>query len=214
MKILCIIPARGGSKRIPKKNLRMLDGVSLLENAILRAKRSYRITDIIVSTDDAEIKARALALSVKVHDRKPEHATDTASTEDTVIDILASYDPVDYVVLWQLTTPFIKTVELDDGISKIMYEGYDSLMFCTKFERFIWTDDMKSVNYDYKNRARTQDMPTYLLENGCYVSKPWVYKELHNRLGGEMTYYVMGPASQFEIDSMFDLFVCRGIENE
>ncbi len=214
MKILCIIPARGGSKRIKKKNLRMLDGFSLLENAILRAKRSYQITDIVVSTDDAEIKARTLALSVKVHDRKPEHATDKASTEDVIIDVLASYDPVDYVVLWQPTTPFIKPIEVDSGIAKMIYEKSDSLLFCTEFKRFIWTADMKPVNYDYKNRARTQDMPTYLQENGCYVTKPWVYKELHNRLGGKMTYYVMGPAAQFEIDTMFDLFVCRGIENE
>lgn len=214
MKILCVIPARGGSKRIPKKNLRMLDGVSLLENAILRAKKSYQITDIIVSTDDAEIKARALALSVKVHNRKPEHATDNAGLEDVVLDILASYDPVDYVVLWQLTTPFVKAHEVDAGIAKMIYEKSDSLLCCTEFNRFIWTADMKPVNYDYNNRERTQDMPTYLMENGCYVSKPWVYEELHNRLGGAMTYYVMGPAAQFEIDTMFDLFVCRGIENE
>jgi len=211
IEVLCIIPARGGSKRIKGKNLRKLGGMSLLENAILCAKGARLIDDIIVSTDDADIKAKALALSVTVHDRKPEHATDKAGLEEVVLDILSSYDPVDYVLLLQPTTPFIKSTELDGGIDKIVLTGSDSLLFCTKFERFVWTTDMKPLNYDYKKRERTQDMPTYLLENGCYITKPEIYRRYNNRLGGNMTYYIMGPAAQFEVDDEFDLAVCRGI---
>ncbi len=73
---------------------------------------------------------------------------------------------------------------------------------------------MNPLNYNYKTRERTQDMPTFLLENGNYITRPEIYRKHKNRLGGRMTYYVIDRISDFEIDTEFDLAVCRGLQRE
>lgn len=115
--VLAIIPARGGSKRAPRKNLREYRGKSLLLRAIDGALCSQYIDQLLVSTEDKEIFSAALRCGVNVHARPHELATDTASSEDVLRHALSLY-PHDWVVLLQPTSPLRTAEDIDACIER------------------------------------------------------------------------------------------------
>lgn len=112
-RVLAVIPARGGSKRCPRKNIRNFHGASLIAWAIGRARWSQFIDTIVLSTEDAEIKAAAVELQATVIDRPPELATDTAANEDVMRHALSLYPAHDWVVLLQPTSPLRTALDID-----------------------------------------------------------------------------------------------------
>jgi len=122
--VLAIIPARGGSKRVPMKNLREYRGKSLLQWAVDEGKKSSYIDLLVVSTDDLEIAGAALKLGCTMISRPPELATDTSSSEDVMRCVLqAVTSPYDWIVLLQPTSPN-RTVEDIDGCIERAQMGY------------------------------------------------------------------------------------------
>ena len=113
--VLAIIPARGGSKRCPGKNLRLFRGKSLIEWAYEAARASKYIDHVYCSTEDAEIKAHALAIGCLVIDRPAELANDTAMNEDVLRHAL-ELRPHDWVVLLQPTSPLRTAHDIDQCI--------------------------------------------------------------------------------------------------
>lgn len=122
-RVLAVIPARGGSKRCPRKNIRDYRGSPLIAWALNAARRSRYVDEIIVSTEDAEIREIALRLGAAVQIRPNELATDDASNEDVLRYVLETH-PADWVVLLQPTSPQRTAEDIDACIERsLMGDG-------------------------------------------------------------------------------------------
>jgi len=112
-------------------------------------------------------------------------------------------------VFLQCTSPLRSGADIDRAIAQLRAENADSLLSVTPNHRFLWeqVDGVaKSINYNYQNRQRRQDLNPQFMENGSiYIFKPWVLKKLGNRLGGKVSLYVMNEEQSWEIDSLADL---------
>jgi len=217
--VLCIIPARGGSKQIPGKNLVPIAEKPLLAYSIEHANASSMVSKIVVSTDDAEIGTLAKAYGIEVVWRPAEFATDEATSESALLHALDFVEQrgftADLVVFLQCTSPVRRDDDIDNAIRTLLDEEADSLFSGTPFHWLIWrrsTDRLDPLNYDYLDRKRRQEMPEEIHENGSiYVFKPWVLRCFNNRLGGKAAVYRMAYWSSFQVDSYEDLALCEWI---
>lgn len=208
--VVAVIPARGGSKRVPGKNLMPLAGRPLLAHSIAHALASEYVREVYVSTESDEIAALARACGAEVVVRPPELASDEATSESAVLHALDERaqrgmpDP-DLVVFLQCTSPVRHRDDIDRAIEKLLAEDADSLFSACENNRLIWAlKDGRpySVSYDYLSRRREQDMEVQYRENGSiYVFRPAVLREQGNRLGGRIAVYEMDYWSSFQIDA-------------
>ncbi len=220
MNILAIIPARGGSKGIPRKNITPLLGKPLLAYTVAQALETPAITRTVVSTDDAEIGAVAEQYGAEVVWRPAEISGDTASSESALRHALdhlrdiAGYDP-DLVVFLQATSPQRQARDIQNAINVLIEEKADSLLSVCPLHGFVWrnTDQgFEAFNYDHRHRPRRQDAPEDVVENGSiYVFKPWVLRQHDNRLGGKIAVYRMRPIDYFQIDEPNDLQIMEAL---
>lgn len=173
-KTTVIIPARGGSKRLPNKNTLMLNGIPLVAHSILYAQANSELVDAIyVSTDDAEIKAIALHFGVKVIDRPESISGDLEPTISALKHVLESVGEVDNVVLLQPTNPLRPENLLKECFKKFEESQSDSLFTVSqnhyKFGKII---DDKFQPFNYKIGQRSQDLEPLYFENGLlYITK-------------------------------------------
>ncbi|MFO8015863.1 MAG: acylneuraminate cytidylyltransferase family protein [Candidatus Woesearchaeota archaeon] len=222
MNIVSIIPARGGSKGIPGKNIKELAGKPLIAHTIEQSINSKLVTRTIVSTDDDEIAEISKKYGAEVVMRPDELAVDTAPSEPVILHVLDTLKEKEgwepgLVVFLQCTSPLRKKDDIDNAISTLQKDEADSLLSVAPNHAFIWKYDREkktaySVNYDYKNRPRRQDMEPEYKENGSiYVTKPEIWRNENNRLGGRIALHVMDPADSLEIDDPFDFWLIERI---
>lgn len=215
MKILCIIPARGGSKGIPKKNIIPFADKSLIGHSIVQALKSKYITDVVVSSDCDEILNVSKSYGAKTIKRPDDISTDTSTSESALLHTIQSLeDEYKYVVFLQATSPLRTTKDIDNCIHTIIDNDLDSVFSASILEdMLIWKldgEDLKSVNYDYKNRKRRQDSEKQYVENGSiYVFKKDGFMVNNNRLFGKIGLSLMESWKMFEIDSFEDLELCE-----
>ena len=214
-KIIAIIPARGGSKGIPGKNIRIVGGKPLLAWSIEQARQTAAICRVFVSTDSAEIAQVARDYGAEVIQRPQEISGDTASSESCLLHALdflkhsLNLEP-DLVAFLQATSPLRGTEDIGNAIQLLERERADSLFSACRVEGFVWRVDkaeqVRSFSYDHLARPRRQDAPEDLIENGSiYVFKPWVLRQGNNRLGGKIAVYRMPALISFQIDEPADL---------
>ena len=216
MTVLCIIPARGGSKGIPRKNLTPIAGKPLIGWSIEAALTAKSVNRVIVSTDDDEIAAVACRFGAEIIHRPPELSNDTASSESALLHVLESlsqreqYEP-DLVVFLQATSPYRTAEDIDGAVNLLLQSDYDSV-FSAYSEHFIgrWQQDnsgcAKALNFDPANRPRRQERPVEYLENGSiYIFKPFILRQTGSRLGGRIGIYRMPMERSFQIDTLEDL---------
>ena len=220
--IIAIIPARGGSKGIPKKNIINFLGKPLLEHSIDYAKTSNLISNIYVSTDSSEIAKIALKNNVSVIDRPKSISGDTASTESALIHALKNIvdEPPDIIILLQPTSPLRPENSLNKAIKHFLSNNYDSLLSISPTHRFFWKIEDKNAipKYDFNSRPRRQDMKkkdiSYIENGSIYIS---TYENLiknNNRLGGNIGYVIFDEQYSYEIDSMTDLRFLEALSKE
>lgn len=215
--VLAVIPARGGSKGIPRKNLLPLVGRPLVEHSVAAALRARHVTRTVVSTDDGEIAAVAAAAGAEVIIRPAELATDAAPTEPTLEHAVQVVErdgaAVDLVVLLQPTSPRRPPWLIDACIAQLEAEGGDSLLTVCRTHAFFWRRRGPSVeaSYDFRRRPRRQEVPeedVWFRENGSvYVTRRDVLMREHNRLGGRIALYEMPEEDSWEIDSPLDFWL-------
>jgi YrbI family 3-deoxy-D-manno-octulosonate 8-phosphate phosphatase len=219
MHILAIIPARGGSKGIPRKNVRLVGGIPLVAHSIRHAREASCVTRVVVSTDDAEIAAVSQEFGAEVVMRPATIAGDTASSESALLHVLETlaeggYMP-DLVVFLQATSPVRDPGDIDRAVATLLAEDADSLFSACRVEGFVWRNEkgaISSFSYDYRNRARRQDAPEDLIENGSiYVFRPTLLRETGNRLGGRIAVLRQHPLDSFQVDEPQDLEVVERI---
>ncbi len=162
MKILSIIPARGGSKGITRKNVRILGGSSLVGRTIMASLGTTRITRTIVSTDDMEIANVALEYGAEVVGRPPAISKDDSLSEDALLHVLdylktrRAYEP-DIVVWLQCTSPLTTSEDIDGTIQTLIDENADSALSVVPFHYFLWDKDANGINHDKTTRLRRQE---------------------------------------------------------
>ncbi len=211
-RVVAIIPARGGSKGIPRKNIVELSGKPLVAHTIEYALKSRAIDEIFVSTDDMEIASISEEYGTQVIDRPSSISGDRATTESAIAHALESIkENPDIVVLLQPTSPLRPEGSLDQAIKKFIDGSYDSLLSISPTHRFMWSisNDIATPGYDYLNRKRRQDIlldDTQFIENGSlYVFTRSHFNLSSNRLGGKIGYIVFDEKYSYEIDSSYDL---------
>ena len=212
--ILAVVPARGGSKGIPGKNLVPICGRPLLVWTLERCRQEPEISRTVVSTDDATIAAVAEANGAEVVWRPAEISGDTAPSELALLHVLETlelqdgYDP-DLVVFLQATSPLRAPGTIGRAIAQLDREGADSLLSVGPIRGFVWRESaagVESVTYDWRNRPRRQDVSEDLLENGSfYIFPPRLLRSSGNRLGGRISAFVMSYLESFQIDEPEDL---------
>ena len=206
---VAVIPARGGSKRVPGKNLMPLAGRPLVAHSVAHALASASVREVYVSTESEEIAAVARACGVEVVMRPLELAGDQATSESALLHALDERnrrglpDP-DLVVFLQCTSPVRRRDDIDRAVEALLSQGADSLFSACENNRLIWAvKDGRpySVNYDFRSRQREQDMAVQYRENGSiYVFRPEVLRRENNRLGGRIAVYEMDYWSSFQVD--------------
>ena len=218
--IVCIVPARGGSKGVPKKNLRLLAGILLLVHTLHHARAAARIGRIVVSTDDQEIATVARREGADVVVRPPELSTDEASSESAIAHALAvlareRYVP-DIVVFLQCTSPFRTPGDIDAAVQPVLAGEADSVLSVVPFHGLVWQRDddggSQPVNFDPARRPRRQEMAPRFVENGSiYVFTRELFERSGVRLGGRVRLHVMHGAAGLDIDSELDLQIAEAL---
>lgn len=219
--VCALIPARGGSKGVPRKNIRRVAGRPLLVHSIEAAREAPSVDRVVVSTDDDEIAAVAEQHGAEALRRPAEISGDTASSESALLhalDVLRDADGYEpgLVVLLQATSPLRRPGDVQNAIDLLRAEDADSLFSAFRPSPFIWQVEggrVVPVNYDPTRRPRRQDRTDHvLLENGSiYVFKPDVLRATGSRLGGKIVAYEMDALHSFEIDEPSDLALIEAL---
>jgi len=216
--IVAIIPARGGSKGIPGKNIKSVCGKPLIAWSIMQARMANAIDRVFVSSDSDEIldvAAQYGALPIK---RPMSFSGDLAASESAWLHALKEIErssvKVDYIVGMQATSPIRASSDLDNAVTKMRLDSLDSLLTVAEVEDFfswrVGQSGPESVDFDYTSRKRRQDIERRYLENGSfYIFTPEVLCSQNNRLGGKIGMYTMDRYKMFQIDNEEDVALCE-----
>ena len=196
-----IIPARGGSKGISRKNARLLAGKPLVAHTIEKARQARSVSRIVVSTDDPEIASVAEQYGAEAIWRPAEFNGDTVSSEAVLLHSLEylqqteKYKP-DLIVFLQCTSPLTLPEDIDGTIQTLLSENADSALAVTPFHHFLWQRDGKgeavSINHDKYVRLLRQERKSQFLETGAvYVMRTEGFKTAKHRFFGKIAMYEM-----------------------
>ena len=188
--ILVVIPARGGSKGIPRKNLRLLDNKPLISYSIGVAKASQYVDDVVVTTDDSQIALIAEKFGASVVRRSEELSHDDALLDPVVHDAMIqteklAFDEYDIVITLQPTSPLIKTQTLDAAIEKFDDFSVDSVISVVDDRHLSWGYDEDNQRYfpQYIERVNRDDLPKSYRETGAILATRRSFVHENSRLG-------------------------------
>ena len=216
MNVLAIIPARGGSKGLPKKNIKQLGDKPLIAWSIDAAKASKKITKTIVSSDSDEIIKIAKQFGAEIPFKRPDDlASDTASTKDVLIHAINFYKSkniyFDYLVLLQPTTPFRDSKMIDEMIDEMIEKDIDMVVSVKEtsanpyYVLFEENDNGFLTKSKNANFTRRQDCPTVYEYNGSvYVIKVESLLKYNSLSFPKTIKYVMDNYHSVDIDNQFD----------
>lgn len=210
-KYVALIPARGGSKSIPLKNIKNIAGKPLIYWTIEAALACSMINRVYLSTDSIEIKNVAEQITdrrFEVIERKPETATDIASTESVMLEFSREHD-FQNIILIQATSPLLQSGDLSHAIEIYEQRKADSLLTLVEQKRFFWREGIdgfvKPLNYNPVLRPKRQDFDGDLVENGAfYITSKEALESTKCRMSGNIAHYKMPEETYFEIDEPSD----------
>lgn len=230
--VVAVIPARGGSKGVPAKNLAAVGGVPLIARAVRECRAARLVTDVVVSTDDAAIAGAARGAGAVVVRRPGTIAGDTATSEAAVLHAMDAYEaehgrPVDAVLLVQCTSPFLISEDIDAVAAAVVETGADSALTVAPFHGFVWREGADAaveaeaaptapggtgVNHDKAFRPRRQDRPQDFLETGAaYAMDAAGFRAAGHRFFGRTELVRTDPARVLEVDDPHDLARARAL---
>lgn len=221
MRILCVIPVRGGSKGIPGKNRRPVAGKPLVAWTIEQALSARPQMDVLVSTDDEDLAAIAREAGAQVPWLRPAHlAEDTTATEPVVEHAIAEFTAAgrrpDAVMLLQATSPVRLPGTVDRAISQFVATGVDSMVGAVPQTPFLWQygaseADQPKAHFTIGARPRRQELQRtemfYRETGSLYLTKTEIYEREHNRLGGTIGIFEMDDLEGVDIDTELDLSI-------
>ncbi|MFE3183794.1 cytidylyltransferase domain-containing protein [Streptomyces violascens] len=215
-KVLAVIPARGGSKGVPGKNLASVAGVPLVVRAVLACRSARLVTDVVVSTDDPAIAAAARSAGADVVVRPAGISGDTASSEAAVLHTLDAHPDTDVVLLVQCTSPFLTREDVEGVAAAVVEEGAETAVTVAPFHGFLWREDEvgggQGMGHDKSFRPRRQDRPQDFLETGAaYAMDAEGFRRYKHRFFGRTALVRTDPARVLEIDEPHDLERARAL---
>lgn len=219
MEILAIIPARGGSKGIPRKNILSLLGKPLIAYNIEQARKAHLVNRLVVSTDDAEIAAISRQFGAEVVWRPAEISGDTASSESALLHTLAflnqaeGYQP-DLLVFLQCTSPLTLSADIDGTIQALLDANADTALAAIPFHYFVWKTnsggDVVGINHDKSVRPLRQEREAQFLETGAvYAMRVQGFLKARHRFFGKTALYEMPVERRLEIDDPVDFQIAE-----
>ena len=215
MKILSIIPARGGSQGIKLKNLKLLNGKPLLDYSVNASLKSKFITRTIVSSDHPKILERAEKLGAEIIKRPKQLATNSSLIEPVIeqclnyLKLKEDYRP-DIVILLQNTSPLRTKKHIDDALSYFLNSKFDSVLSGYSSHYFVWRINQNHIvtpiNYNPKKRPNRQEFHDQFIENGAiYITKYLAFKKSKCRISGKIGLFEMSKELSIDIDTKLDL---------
>lgn len=218
-KILAIIPARGGSKGVPRKNIKMLAGKPLIAWTIEEAKKSKYIDMCIVSTEDQKIKSVAEKWGGNVPFMRPiELAQDDTPGIEPVLHAIKMLSGYDFVVLLQATSPLRTVEDIDGAIAYCLDKSYESCVSVTEVEHSpYWMYQMDKQKHlqpilkiEKEKSYQRQKLPkVYQLNGAVYVASVDCVQRERSFIGAETLGYVMPQERSYDIDTMMDFQVAE-----
>jgi YrbI family 3-deoxy-D-manno-octulosonate 8-phosphate phosphatase len=213
MKKIAFIPVRGGSKSIPKKNIKIFCGKPLIYWNLIELENCNQVDEVVVASDSEDIISvvEEFKLSkVVIYRRSNENAQDHSTSESIMLEYInfAKLDLSDVFMLVQATSPFTKSNDFSNGLK--MMNSYDTVFSCAKIKRFIWDKDSNPLNYDFKNRPRRQDFDGTFMENGAFcISLVSDIIKYNNRISGNIGICEMPEYTFVEIDEPEDWIIAE-----
>jgi N-acylneuraminate cytidylyltransferase len=227
-RILAIIPARAGSKRLPGKNIKELAGKPLIQWTMEAAKNSALLTEVIVSTDDEKIVELAKEIDVNVPFVRPEHlAQDKSSSIDVIkhaIDFLEKQGKTfDFIMLLQPTSPLRTSLHIDEAIHLLNDKSADAVIsVCPTEHSPLWSNTLDDsgkmdsfISPEIKN-TRSQDLPIHYRLNGAlYITRvERLLAENSMFINNNIFAYKMTTESSVDIDERIDFTLAEAIMNK
>ena len=211
-KITAFIPARGGSRGMPRKNIKEFAGKPLVVHSIEYALNCSQIDEVVVSTNDDKIAKIARKTGARIVKRPSELSTNKATTESAIHHFFNKFNKKpDIIVLLQPTSPYRPKGSLEKAITHFTENGFDSLLSITPTHRFYWRvkeDQTAFAEYDFLNRPRRQDMKLddirYVENGSLYIFTRKHFDKTGNRLGGKIGYVEWPKEYSLEIDTPLD----------
>lgn len=218
MKILVIIPARGGSKRIPRKNVRLMNGKPLIvysvENAL--SLRERYDTDVVVSTDDEELSGIAKDRGAEIVIRGEELSGDKVTLDPVIYDALIKMEErkgkkYDTVITMQATSPTLKTETLINAIDHFAERSFDTVISVTNKPHLSWTEKNGKVVKNYEERLNSQFLPANYLETGAFLITKRTCVTAGSRIGENVSVFETSPEEAVDIDTYTDWIEAEAI---
>ncbi|MDG1804980.1 acylneuraminate cytidylyltransferase family protein [Flavicella sp.] len=224
MKVLGLIPARGGSKGVPKKNIRKVDGIPLIGYSINIAKQSKLITDVVVSTDSDEIIEVVKSFNCEYLKRTSENAQDNSKIDDAILEVLRKLEATyDLIVLLQPTSPIREVEDIDNVIQMFVEDvNLDSVVSLVELED-IHPARMYNLNEDHRmiglrpelERKRRQDLkPVYLRNGAIYATRVSAFLKTGKFISDNKKGYVMPESKWSNVDTERDLLITETLIKE
>ncbi|TWH79361.1 cytidylyltransferase domain-containing protein [Sedimentibacter saalensis] len=213
-KILAVIPARGGSKGIPRKNVRLMNRKPLISYSIENALSCKSITDIVVTTDDEEIISIAKLYDIDYIVRDARLADDLTTLDPVIYDAVIKMEEqnkmiYDVVITLQPTSPLLKPDTLNRAIESFINDDKDSYISAVNDPHLTWSKEGKSYVPNYEKRVNRQLLPPTYLETGSFFISSRKCVTLESRLGKNPSIFEVPKEESTDIDSANDWIVCE-----
>lgn len=204
-RILAVIPARAGSKGIPNKNIRLINGKPLVAYAIDNALSSKYITDVVVTTDSAMVRVIAEQMGAQVIDRSAELCGDAVTLDGVIYDAARRFD-CEVVVTMQPTSPTLRVTTLDKAIEAFLDRELDTLISANNRPHLAWTRNAAGTLVPaYEERLNRQYLPPYYAETGAFVIARRAVVTPETRIGENVEVFDIPDEEALDIDSYADL---------
>ena len=213
-KTILIIPARGGSKNIPRKNLRPLNGKPLIYYSIKAALQSKSVNRVVVSTEDKEIALFAKRFGANVLSRPLSLSSDDIALDPVVIHAVNACEKYwnvrySYVVTIQPTSPLISSIDIDSIVTRLMNSSADTIISVCEDKHLRWKLSDGEIKPDYKKRVNRQFLPDQYKETGAIIACRRNILKTNTRIGKTVHLHLVDSEKSIDIDSYNDLWLCE-----
>ncbi len=216
MEVLAVIPARGGSKGIPKKNIRLMNDKPLIAYAIENALNSDFIDDVVVSTDSTEISYIAEKYGAKTLMRDSKLAGDMVTLDPVIYDATLKMEKLkgctyDYIITMQPTSPLLKLESLNTAIEQTINKKIDCMISTVNKPHLSWRSEGGKPIPNYVQRLNRQQLPANYLETGAFVISARSIVTETSRISGEISVFPITEREGIDIDTTEDWVICETI---
>lgn len=218
LNLLIVIPARGGSKGIPRKNLRPVAGKPLIYYSITEALKIRFNKRVVVTTDDDEIALLADRFGAITINRDPSLADDKTTLDPVIYDAFKTAenkfdDSFSTIVTLQPTSPLVRSIDIEGVIKKLHSDNFDSALTVVDDTHLCWIKKKDGFIPAYKERLNRQDLPKSYKETGAIIACTRSQIKKGTRIGKKVALYEVSHEQSFDIDSISDLYLCEAMLN-